>query len=80
MDDDLEKIVEISDAAWTPEFTIRKALDFVDAIDDIAIVFLLKDGTLDTMSSMTTPGTFALLAKKLELRLEEFLVGDEDEI
>ncbi len=77
MEEDPEKIVEITDQAWTAEFTLRRILDCADAIEDIAIVMKLKDGTLDTATSIMKPETFAILCKRLELRLDEFLLGYE---
>jgi hypothetical protein len=76
--DDSDKVVEITEKAWTPEFTLQRILNFVDLIEDVAVVMRLKDGTIETATSIMKPEILALLSKKLDLRLDDFLLAQED--
>ena len=77
MDDD--NVVEISDLAWTPEFTLRRVLDFADGIEEIAIVMKLKDDSLATALSSMRTETLAMLSKHLDVTLNSCLREPQDD-
>lgn len=74
-----DKVIELNDLAWTPEFTLHRLVDFSDAIEDLAVVMKLKDGSLATALSSMRPETLAVLTKQLELTLNScFKEADDD--
>lgn len=65
----MTKFHEISEDAWTPKYTLNKVNEIVDNVDHIAIAIKNKDGTTSLFTSVMDVEDFALLVKRLEIRL-----------
>lgn len=62
----MSEVVELSDGAWTPEYTLRRALADADQFQDVAIVTRHKDGKLGVLTSQLRFGTLTMLAARLQ--------------
>lgn len=66
-------IVELNNSAWTAQHVIKKLVLEADDVDSIAVVMIMKDKSMSTVTSQMPLSTLALLSKRLDIRVMDAL-------